>query len=71
MCPKDDYHLTYEFKKYFVITPTIKFNKLSNNFNKNKKGEFGKKVPKNFEFNFRTKQKFLKKMELIRLNKSL
>ncbi len=71
MCPKDDYHLTYEFKKYFIITPTIKFNKLSNNFKKNKRGEVGKKVPKNFEFNSGTNQKFLNIMELVRLNKKL
>ena len=71
MCPKDDDHLTYEFKKYFIITPTIKFNTLSNNFQKNKKGEIGKKVSKNFEFSSGTNHKFLNTKELIKLNKNL
>ncbi len=71
MCPKDDDHLTYEFKKYFIITPTIKFNTLSNNFEKNKKGEIGKKASKNFEFSSGTNRKFLSTKELIKLNKNL
>ena len=57
-------------KKYFIITPTIKFNKLSNNFKKNKKVKLEKKFKK-FWIQFRNKPKILKKMELIRLNKSL
>ena len=32
-------------KKYYIITPAIKFNKLSNNLKK-KKGEVGKKFQK-------------------------
>ncbi len=51
LCPSDDSHLVIEFKKYYVITPSISFNILTNNYLKNKKKEKGKKVKKNFEYN--------------------
>ena len=39
LCPMDDSHLVIEFKKYYVITPSISFNILTNNYLKNKKKE--------------------------------
>ena len=51
LCPADDSHLVIEFKKYYVITPSISFNILTNNYLKNKKKEKGKKLKKNFEYN--------------------
>ena len=47
----DDSHLVIEFKKYYVLTPSISFNILTNNYLKNKKKEKRKKVKKNFEYN--------------------
>ena len=35
MCPADDSHLTIEFDDHFVITPSIKFFSISNNYKKN------------------------------------
>ena len=51
LCPADDSHLVIEFKKYYVITPSISFNILTNNYLKNKKKGKRKKVKKNFEYN--------------------
>lgn len=64
MCPKDDNHLTYEFKKYFIIAPSIQFNNSKSNFKKNKNGEIGKKVSKNFEYSSGTNKVFLSIEEL-------
>lgn len=71
MCPKDDQHLTFEFKDYYVITPSIKFNKLSNNFKKNKNGQIGKKVSKDFEYSSGTNKNFLNIDEIIKVNNNL
>jgi UDP-N-acetylglucosamine 4,6-dehydratase len=60
MCPIDESHLTVEFKKYFVIKPTISFDDRSSKFHKNKMGEKGKLVPKNFEYNSKNNNVFLK-----------
>ncbi len=70
MCPKDDSHLTIEYKNYFIITPAIKFNKISNNFQKNRSGEIGKKVKKNFEYSSGTNSNFLSARQLKELNKT-
>lgn len=59
MCPIDESHLTVEFKKYFLIKPTILFSDRKTNFLKNKFGEKGKMVPKNFEYNSKTNKNFL------------
>ena len=64
MCPLDDSHLTLEFKKYYVITPSINFFEISNKFIKNKKGEVGKKVDKNFEYSSGTNKHFMTKKEM-------
>ncbi len=67
MCPKDDSHLTIEFKNYFVITPSIKFNNFSNNYIISKNGEKGKFVQNEFEYNSSSNSKFLNIKELIKL----
>ena len=49
LCPKDEAHLTLEFKDHFIIKPTIGL-EIKNNFNINQLGEKGKKVPRDFEY---------------------
>ena len=51
MCPKDDSHLTYEFKDHFVIKPSIIFYNRENDFSINHLGEEGTLVKQGFEYN--------------------
>ena len=32
MCPKDEYQKIYEFKNFYVIEPSIKFNNVDENY---------------------------------------
>ncbi|KEA45848.1 UDP-N-acetylglucosamine 4,6-dehydratase (inverting) [Campylobacter mucosalis] len=50
MISKDDAHLTYEFSDHFVISPSIKFTNIGNDFSKNMLGEKGVKVAFDFEY---------------------
>lgn len=51
MISSDDSHLTYEFKDYYIITPSIKFaNSTDRNFVQNALGEQGKKVAEGFSY---------------------
>ncbi len=50
MCPMDDSHLTYEFKDYYVIKPSIFFFNRENDFSKNALGESGTPVTEGFQF---------------------
>ena len=58
MCPKDSTHLTYEFKKYYLIKSDITFY-ANQNFRKNIYSEIGKLVKDNFEYNSLTNKNFL------------
>ncbi len=49
LCPKDEAHLTIEFKDYYMIKPSIGL-EIQNNYLVNATNEKGKKVDKNFEF---------------------
>ena len=69
LCPKDEAHLTLEFKDHFVIKPTIGL-EIKNNFNINNKGERGKKVSKNFEF-ISSKNIFLNTQQIKNILKKL
>lgn len=51
MCPKDDSHLTYEFKDHFVIKPSIFFYSRENDFSRNCLEEEGNLVEQGFEYN--------------------
>lgn len=51
MCPKDDSHLTYEFKDHFVIKPSIIFYSRENDFSINQLNEEGVLVEQGFEYN--------------------
>ena len=59
MCPRDSSHLTYEFKRYYLIKPDIIFFGSSKNHEKNLLGEVGKKVKPNFEYSSNKKSSFL------------
>ncbi len=68
LCPRDDSHLVVEFRKYFIIRPTIDMVKKVN-YLKNTVGEKGKKVKKDFEYNSFNNKSWLNKKELLKLIK--
>ena len=70
MCPKDDSHLVIEFKKYYIICPTIEFNK-KKNFIFNFYGEKGKRVKQYFEYNSKDNKTKLSKKKLLKLIKNI
>lgn len=59
MCPSDDSHLTLEFDDHFVITPSIEFENLKNNYQKNAIGEEGNLVSSDFEYSSSKNNDFL------------
>jgi len=68
MCPKDDSHLTYEFRNYYVIGPSISFvDSGKNDYSKNSKGEKGKLVKPGFEYSSETNLNFLGQDEIASL----
>ena len=64
MCPSDNAEDTIEFKKYYCIKPSIKFSNTKTNYKINNKGEKGKFVNKNFEYNSGKNKHFLKINEI-------
>ena len=68
MCPSDDSHLTIEFSKYYVITPSISFFSEQVDFTKNKFKESGKAVEQGFEYNSGSNEYFLSVKEIIEYN---
>ena len=64
MCPKDDSHLTIEFKDYYIISPSIRFIDSNNNFLTSANGEKGEFVKQGFEYNSGTNPHFLSIDEL-------
>jgi UDP-N-acetylglucosamine 4,6-dehydratase len=63
MCPKDDSHLTLEFRDHYVIRPTILFS-VPVDHARNALGETGKPVSEGFEYNSGTNSHFLSIAEL-------
>jgi len=58
MCPRDDSHLTLEFKNHYLIQPTI--NMVGDtDFSVSRTGEKGKPVPDGFEYNSGTNTDWL------------
>jgi UDP-N-acetylglucosamine 4,6-dehydratase len=51
LCPSDESFLTIEFKKYYLIMPTIETKVKKKLYFKNSSGEVGKLVKKGFEYN--------------------
>ena len=67
MCPADDSHLTLEFEKHYVITPSITFSHKIN-FTTSAIGEQGSPVEQGFEYNSGSNPYFLTVDELISMN---
>ena len=51
MCPKDDAHLTLEFKSHYIIKPSFTFEDSSIDYSNTLLGEKGEPVPSGFEYN--------------------
>jgi len=51
MCPKDEYQKIYEFDNFFVIEPSISFNKGEKNYSEYGNSLKAKKVEDDFEYN--------------------
>lgn len=68
MCPKDDSHLTIEFDDHFVISPTIIFAGVENDFTQNALGEKGKFVADGYEYDSGTNKHFLTIPEIRQYN---
>lgn len=49
MCPAESYHLTFEFKDYYTIAPTIEYYRAID-FSYNALGEKGHPVPEGFQY---------------------
>ena len=71
LCPRDDAHLTMEYKDYYIIMPSIQFYDNKNKFLKNKKGIEGKKVNSNFQYDSANNNHFLKVNEIKNMLKNL
>lgn len=59
LCSQDEYINTIEFKKYFIIKPSIKIIDTHVNYKINKSNEKGKLVEENYEYNSENNHKFL------------
>ncbi len=68
MCPSDDSHITYEFKDYYVIAPTIQFSFITD-FSTNALGESGKLVPRGFSYDSGTNTQWLSNQDFLELLK--
>lgn len=68
MCPSDDSHITYEFKDYYVIAPTIQFSFITD-FSTNALGESGKLVPRGFSYDSGTNTQWLSTQDFLELLK--
>lgn len=66
MCPRDDSHLTLEFKDHFVICPTIQFAH-ETDFTTNNLGEKGFTVSQEFEYNSGNNSDWLTHEDLINM----
>jgi UDP-N-acetylglucosamine 4,6-dehydratase/5-epimerase len=71
MCPADDSYHTFEFKDYYVITPSISFFARNNDFSTNALGESATLVEPGFEYNSLNNQSFLSIPELQAMNKQV
>ena len=66
---KDESAYVIKFKKYYVVSPTYISISLIKKYFKNYKGEKGKVVDNNFEYNSETNEHFLNVDEIKKLNK--
>ncbi|WP_394200654.1 UDP-N-acetylglucosamine 4,6-dehydratase (inverting) [Shewanella waksmanii] len=69
MCPADDSHHTLEFKDHFVITPSIAFFGIENDYSENLLGEKGVLVHQGFEYNSGNNPNFLSEVQIKSLDR--
>ena len=67
LCPRDDAHLTIEFKDYYIITPSIQFYENNKKFLKIKEVTSEKKVSLNFQYDSENNKNFLNITEIKKL----
>ncbi|AJC89652.1 UDP-N-acetylglucosamine 4,6-dehydratase (inverting) [Campylobacter lari] len=65
MISSDDSHLTYEFKDYYAISPSIQFNNIDIDFSINAKGQKGKKVSNGFSYSSDNNPSWISQEELL------
>lgn len=65
MISSDDSHLTYEFKNYYAISPSIQFNSIDVDFSINAQNEKGKKVQDGFSYSSDNNTKWVSEEELL------
>ena len=70
LCPADECYNVIEFKKYFVIKPSLSFGSKINYF-KSLKKEIGKKVKEGFEYNSLNNKNYLPKKKIRNLIESI
>jgi UDP-N-acetylglucosamine 4,6-dehydratase/5-epimerase len=70
MCPGDDSHLTVEFDRHYVITPSIRFYDDDRDYRTDGKGDKGKLVAEGFEYNSGTNPDFLNAAQIQRMNET-
>ena len=68
MISANESHLTLDYKNYYIISPSIKFEKKVN-YSKNNLGEKGKKVKENFEYTSDKNPSFLNIDKIKKINK--
>lgn len=71
MCPIDDSHLTLEFDDHFVICPTIKFHSRNMDYNLNARGESGRPVEADHEYQSGSNPDFLDVEQIREVNERL
>ncbi|TQR59622.1 UDP-N-acetylglucosamine 4,6-dehydratase (inverting) [Campylobacter troglodytis] len=67
MISSDDSHLTYEFKDYYIIAPSIKFANVDRDFSQNALGEKGKKVNDGFSYSSDNNTQWASEKELLQI----
>ena len=70
MIPKDDAHLTLEFKDFFILTPAISF-QTPIDYKKTLKNEIGKAVCEGFEYASNLNEKWLTQEQIITMSKDI
>ncbi|MBF7042855.1 UDP-N-acetylglucosamine 4,6-dehydratase (inverting) [Campylobacter volucris] len=65
MISSDDSHLTYEFKNYYAISPSIQFNTIDVDFSINAQNEKGKKVQDGFSYSSDNNKEWVSEEELL------
>ncbi|MCH5336134.1 MAG: UDP-N-acetylglucosamine 4,6-dehydratase (inverting) [Campylobacter sp.] len=67
MISSDDSHLTFEFEKYYAISPSIRFANIENDFSANALGEKGKKVKDHFSYSSDNNPQWASEAEILDL----